>query len=382
MSNKTRDPQSPLTYFICYKNYRRYLSRLTPEQVGELHLALYDFAFDGAVREFGDLSVQLLYDIMIDQISRDSERYMTKVENGRRGGRPRKNPEPADISSVNAEKPKITSETAQTSHFSDPCETEENRIITDNNQDNDEEYEEDQEQEEDQEEDQENDTADSFSLPKKENESASQEEDQNYCQDQEYSEPAPIAQGLDNGDGCRNRLGAPSVSRQQGRQEDHAIGRCESCGEYGKQDDDDPSDDPYYFEMCIPDDDEDRLNSLLSGDCCPLPRTAIPDQPAAQAVTPAAKRSPKKTVCTAHTRGKNNTDIPREPAAPPRADAGEPHGEQIPEVSCSKELEEGFLEMMKSMFRTSYGSVKDQELSQEQMGALSSYAKNALFHRT
>ena len=403
MSNKTHEQPSPLTYFICYKNYRKYLSKLTAGQVGELHLALYDFAFDGVVREFGDLSVQLLYDIMIDQISRDSDRYLTKVENGRRGGRPRKNPEPAETSAISAEKPKITSKTALLSHFPDPVKTEENRIITENNQDNEEEYEEDNEQDndEDNEEDEEEYTEHSFSSPTEENECSAQDKEEEQEQE-EYAVRAPIAPGLDDGDGSRNRLGAFSGVRQQERLDERAIGREEDCGELPQNEDGDEDADPYYFELCVPDDDdEDRLNSLLSGDCCPLPHGNAACAPPVRQNAPSAKSVGHPARNPAPSTGGTISQTARNPApssggtvvhparnpAPspgvnaPAAAACAAPAHASPGTARSRELEEGFRKLIQSMFGADCGDVSQQETTQEQMGALASYAKQVLFNR-
>ena len=233
MNNNSRGAQGPgITYFICYKNYRKYLSKLSPEQVGQLHLALYDFAFDGAITQFDELAMQLLYEIMTDQIARDSGRYLTKVENGRKGGRPRKDAE--------TQKPKKTSQTASESHSDENSKTEAKPEITENNQEEDNEYEEDKYKEN--EEDKENDKGYPVSSPQKEETGYPCEEDDD---DEEYNASIPEQSAQVGG---RGRLGAPRSARLGVKLDEMTVQR-----------EPEPDDSP--------DEDEDRLWSLLN--CSP-----------------------------------------------------------------------------------------------------------------
>ena len=257
MNNNNRGADSSgITYFICYRNYRKYLSKLSPEQVGRLHLALYDFTFDGLVTEFDDLALQLLYEIMTDQIERDCARYMTKVENGKKGGRPRKD--------ADAQKPKKTSQTASTSHSEENSKTESKPEITENNQEEDNEYEDEEYKEN--EDEQENDKGYPVSSPQKEETGYPEKEDENDEDDEGFNAPAREEPAQVGG---RGRLGAPRPVLPH-RSIDELAGA--NMRPDGIDEDDDrlwsllncspPDDEPYYDEFERP----ERISSKREDD--------------------------------------------------------------------------------------------------------------------
>lgn len=83
--------------FLVYHAWRQQLSLLTDEQRGKLLMAMIDYSEFGKCPELDDIT-NMAFSFMSMQIDRDSEAYKDKCninrENGKKGGRPRKEEKP------------------------------------------------------------------------------------------------------------------------------------------------------------------------------------------------------------------------------------------------------------------------------------------------
>ncbi len=81
--------------FPCYLDYRKPLALLTTEECGKLFLAMLDYAESGAVPDF-EGTLAMAFAFIRNQIDRDAvayaERCKKNAANGRKGGRPPKQP--------------------------------------------------------------------------------------------------------------------------------------------------------------------------------------------------------------------------------------------------------------------------------------------------
>lgn len=83
--------------FLVYHEYREPLSLLTDEQRGKLLMALIDYSESGTVPELDGISM-MAFSFIQKQMDRDSEKYKNRCnssrENGKKGGRPKKEEKP------------------------------------------------------------------------------------------------------------------------------------------------------------------------------------------------------------------------------------------------------------------------------------------------
>ena len=83
--------------FLIYHEYREPLELLTDEQRGRLLMALIDYSESGTVPELDGISM-MAFSFIQKQMDRDSEKYENRCnsnrENGKKGGRPRKEEKP------------------------------------------------------------------------------------------------------------------------------------------------------------------------------------------------------------------------------------------------------------------------------------------------
>lgn len=83
--------------FLIYHEYKEPLNLLTDEQRGKLLMALIDYSESGTVPELDGISM-MAFSFIQRQMDRDSEKYENRCnsnrENGKRGGRPKKEENP------------------------------------------------------------------------------------------------------------------------------------------------------------------------------------------------------------------------------------------------------------------------------------------------
>ena len=113
---------------ILYTNYLEKFSKLSAEQFGELIRAILEYQVTGEAPELEDILVALSFDTVRPDIDRNNEKYdqmcQRNRENGRKGGRPRKEENPKKPSGF-SKNPK------------EPTETDSNPNDNDNDYDND-----------------------------------------------------------------------------------------------------------------------------------------------------------------------------------------------------------------------------------------------------
>lgn len=89
--------------FIIMSEWEKSIELLTNEQRGIFLTALFDFHSDRPIN-IEDTSVAILWNALLPHIERINASYRASVENGKKGGRPRKTkPKPND----NLNKPKV-----------------------------------------------------------------------------------------------------------------------------------------------------------------------------------------------------------------------------------------------------------------------------------
>lgn len=83
--------------FLIYHEYKEPLNLLTDEQRGKLLMALIDYSESGTVPELDGISM-MAFSFIQRQMDRDSEKYENRCnsnrENGKKGGRPKKEEKP------------------------------------------------------------------------------------------------------------------------------------------------------------------------------------------------------------------------------------------------------------------------------------------------
>lgn len=86
--------------FILYTSYYALIEGLTDEQLGQLTRAIFLYARDGEAISLEPV-VRMAFGFIVDDMKRNKAKYEEKVErwraNGKKGGRPRKNPKRCSI---------------------------------------------------------------------------------------------------------------------------------------------------------------------------------------------------------------------------------------------------------------------------------------------
>lgn len=81
--------------FLMFHSHEKHFDMLTDEQAGILIKALFRYSVAGENPEIPDKTVQMAFSFLADEIDRDTDRYEAickrNAENGKKGGRPRKN---------------------------------------------------------------------------------------------------------------------------------------------------------------------------------------------------------------------------------------------------------------------------------------------------
>lgn len=87
--------------FLMYLDYEEQFNLLTDEQIGQLMRAIIKYEKSGEIPEL-DGMLKMAFSFIKTQLDRDREKYNKKCEknkeNGKRGGRPRKEEKQEDIS--------------------------------------------------------------------------------------------------------------------------------------------------------------------------------------------------------------------------------------------------------------------------------------------
>lgn len=82
--------------FVMYTEYKEHLKLLTPEQLGTLIFALFEYAENGTEISTDNPVEKIAFSFIRAQMDRDNEKYLKicerNRENGKGGGRPKKNP--------------------------------------------------------------------------------------------------------------------------------------------------------------------------------------------------------------------------------------------------------------------------------------------------
>ena len=87
--------------FVMYKEWTAHISLLTNEETGRLMKAVFHFVETGEATPLGDRAMEIIFNMMRECITRDSEKWeetrRIRSECGAKGGRPRKQPETPDL---------------------------------------------------------------------------------------------------------------------------------------------------------------------------------------------------------------------------------------------------------------------------------------------
>ncbi|MBQ6552415.1 MAG: hypothetical protein IJL83_02195 [Clostridia bacterium] len=81
--------------FVLYCDYAEYLNELTDEEVGQLTRAIFQYAATGEEPAFRGV-LKLAWIAIRQGMDRNSDRYERRASAGRRGGRPKKDEDPAE----------------------------------------------------------------------------------------------------------------------------------------------------------------------------------------------------------------------------------------------------------------------------------------------
>lgn len=97
--------------FIVYFDWAETLKRFSKEQAGEIFFAMFDFGETGEVPEFEDFAVETAFSFIKRTLERDMEAYEKKCiarsENGKKGGRPKKEESDKKLNKANESKEKL-----------------------------------------------------------------------------------------------------------------------------------------------------------------------------------------------------------------------------------------------------------------------------------
>ena len=87
--------------FLIYLDYEEQFNLLTDGQIGQLMRAIIKYEKTGEITEL-DGMIKMAFSFIKTQLDRDREKYKKKCEknkeNGKKGGRPKKEEKPEDIS--------------------------------------------------------------------------------------------------------------------------------------------------------------------------------------------------------------------------------------------------------------------------------------------
>lgn len=82
--------------FVMYTEYKEHLKLLSNEQLGSLIFALFEYAENGTEIDTENAMEKMAFSFIRAQMDRDNDKYLKicerNRENGKSGGRPKKNP--------------------------------------------------------------------------------------------------------------------------------------------------------------------------------------------------------------------------------------------------------------------------------------------------
>lgn len=91
---------------LLYYDYQQHFNFLTDEQLGRLIRAMFDYEINRVVPEFDEPVMKMCFSFVKSNLDRDLQKYIDKCsknsENGKKGGRPRKQDEQIDNTSSTA----------------------------------------------------------------------------------------------------------------------------------------------------------------------------------------------------------------------------------------------------------------------------------------
>ena len=89
---------------VLFRSMSESLRKLEPDAFMLMMLSIFDYAMDDVEPDFGNANLEALWFAFKPQIDANKRKFDAQVENGRKGGRPRKPKETQE----NPKKPKIT----------------------------------------------------------------------------------------------------------------------------------------------------------------------------------------------------------------------------------------------------------------------------------
>jgi len=93
--------------FVAYIDDIAAMKDMSDEQIGKVFRALAEYTATGRMPQTEDITSQVVAGILSAKIDRDRQTYETRVQNGRLGGRPKKNPM---VSDENRNNPMVSDE--------------------------------------------------------------------------------------------------------------------------------------------------------------------------------------------------------------------------------------------------------------------------------
>lgn len=90
---KRRFPKSENLGFVIHQNYEKYFDTLDANQTKQLIKFLFKFMENKELEKIDDPILEIIYFFITDNIKIGNKRYLASVENGKKGGRPKKVPE-------------------------------------------------------------------------------------------------------------------------------------------------------------------------------------------------------------------------------------------------------------------------------------------------
>lgn len=80
---------------LLYYDYKSHFDFLTDEQLGRIVRSMLEYEIDGVSPEFDEPILKMTFSFIRSNLDRDKQKYLEKceknTENGKQGGRPRKN---------------------------------------------------------------------------------------------------------------------------------------------------------------------------------------------------------------------------------------------------------------------------------------------------